>query len=148
MSTIVFCPCCGAQLELTASRRQPSHSDPPRDRPPPRGNPPPQPWTPERARNFKMPIGKYKGKTVGQIGLVDLPYLEWMAENLDRNCQKAAEVYLESVTQPAGAGRTNSSAPIATGSDGQFDAPNRQEQPPPAGGAGEFNEFDSQEQAP
>ena len=40
------------------------------------GNTPPQPWTVERARAFTMPIGKYKGRTVAQIGLADLHYLK------------------------------------------------------------------------
>ena len=130
MSTVT-CPHCGGELEITAARRQPGHHDPPRSGPPPREPPrerkawerEPLPWTPERARAFTMPIGKYKGRTIAQIGLADRPYVEWMAENLDRNCQKAAEVYLESLAEPASA-RTS----------------------PATSGAAEFDEFHDPEQ--
>jgi hypothetical protein len=122
-------------IELTAARRQSGPREPPRGHDPPRGNPPPQPWTAERARNFKMPIGKYKGRTVGQIGLVDIAYLEWCAENLDRGIQRAAQVYLAHA-EPAGAVRANSGTP----GEAKFDEFNRPEQAPPAGGS-EFNEF-------
>jgi hypothetical protein len=50
-----------------------------------------------------MPIGKYKGRTVAQIGLADPEYLEWCAQNLDRNIQKAAQVYLDGEPATVGA---------------------------------------------
>jgi hypothetical protein len=65
---------------------------------------PPQPWTLERARAFKMPIGKYKGRTIGQIALADPEYLAWCAETMDRNIGMAAKTYLAGEGQPVPVG--------------------------------------------
>jgi hypothetical protein len=156
MSTAV-CPHCGAPIELIASRRPPSHADPPRSGPPSRGQPPrdpprerqpwekpPQPWTLERAGAFVMPFGKHRNKSIAQIWQVDRGYLEWGSKNLDRcrNAQKAAQVYLASKSAAAGTVQTCS----GPSGDEQFDALDSSKQPSPAGGT-EFNEFNTGEQA-
>jgi len=33
-------------------------------------------------RDFKMPFGKYKGRTINEIRLIDLQYCAWAAEEL------------------------------------------------------------------
>ncbi len=36
-----------------------------------------QPWA-----NFIMPVGKYRGKTLGEIKKTDIDYLKWAAANM------------------------------------------------------------------
>lgn len=94
--SVFTCPCCGARLEVAAAggrqSRPNGHAG---------GHTPAQPWTIERARAFVMPLGKYKGRTIGQIGLADPAYLEWVAETMDRNVGMAAKTYLEHEQAPA-----------------------------------------------
>lgn len=54
-----------------------------------------KPRTPEWAAAFVMPIGKYRGSTVAEIGRVDRGYLQWAAENLDKGIAEAARIHLE-----------------------------------------------------
>jgi hypothetical protein len=54
------------------------------------------PWTLERARAFVMPIGKLRGKSVGDLAddKQGRSYLAWAAENLDGNAGTAAAIAL------------------------------------------------------
>jgi Exodeoxyribonuclease X-like C-terminal len=128
MSVTTVCPHCGGQIELIAGRRQPAHHDPPRSGPPPREPPrerkpwekPPAPWNLERAQRFQMPFGKHEGKTMAQIAQADRGYVKWLAaECNNRNAKKAAELILETMTEPAGTGAPRTS-PAST-SAAQFD---------------------------
>lgn len=55
-----------------------------------------RPWTPERAETYVMPIGKYRGQTLGSIGHADRPYVIWIAESVgDRSIARAAQAWLD-----------------------------------------------------
>lgn len=46
-------------------------------------------------RQYKMPFGSYKGKTLEQIHKVDRTYIEWMRDNLDGIAKLKAIQFLQ-----------------------------------------------------
>jgi uncharacterized protein (DUF3820 family) len=56
-----------------------------------------QPWSIERAKNFVLPYGRYKGKTIAALAeSVDgRHYLEWLAANVEKGPGIAASILLE-----------------------------------------------------
>lgn len=54
----------------------------------------PTPWTRERAEAFRLPYGKHKGKTVGELGRTDPDYLRWMARECWGGPATAARIVL------------------------------------------------------
>jgi hypothetical protein len=108
MSTQCRCPSCGTTLTIEAASNRSGPAYPTRQNGSGGYQQPAQPWTPERARAFKMPFGKYRDRTMAQITLADPSYTEWLAENCDRNVQKAAQICLETMAEPAGAPRPSS----------------------------------------
>jgi hypothetical protein len=63
----------------------------------------PAPWTPERALNFSLHFGKFKGSKIGDLIRSDdgQGYLRWMSENLSSNAATAATYALEHCTEAA-----------------------------------------------
>ena len=62
----------------------------------------PKPWTFERAKSFRMPFGRFKGKTIEEIyKLYDGPgYLAWCRDELpEGGPQQAAIHYLRGVAK-------------------------------------------------
>jgi len=59
----------------------------------------PAPWTFQRAHAFRMPFGKFKGKTIGEIDETKdgRDYLEWAADAIRESPGTAARVYLASI---------------------------------------------------
>lgn len=50
------------------------------------------PMTYERSRGYVMPIGKYRGKTIAEIGdEMDPSYLQWAANNMPKSIARAIE---------------------------------------------------------
>jgi hypothetical protein len=49
-----------------------------------------KPRTAESTARFVMPIGKYKDKTLGEIGCTDRPYLHWCIETFNDSSIKRA----------------------------------------------------------
>lgn len=82
------CPNCGTNLALHAVeplREQRRRDD---------GGLEPAEMTPERAAAFVLPIGKYRGMTVGDVGARDVEYLRWGAANWDRALGRAVKYHL------------------------------------------------------
>ena len=57
------------------------------------------PWTFARAEAWRLPFGKHRGKTLGELSRSEQGrgYLAWMTENVEGNAQKAAEIVLRGV---------------------------------------------------
>jgi hypothetical protein len=51
--------------------------------------------TPQRAREFRMMIGKFKGQTLDEIYRKQPGYVEWLARTMDRAIGRAAKGYLQ-----------------------------------------------------
>lgn len=102
MSVTCQCPHCGKPIELSVVGVK---SDWPRKREDrDRG-----PLTPEQARAYPMPFGKHKGSTLGEIGLKDPAYIQWVATTCEDPARQAARAYLDS-TSPAQAPPVNAQA--------------------------------------
>jgi uncharacterized protein (DUF3820 family) len=56
----------------------------------------PAPMTPERARAFALPFGKYTGTTLGEMLAIDPAYLRWLAgrDNLKPGLRRALDQIL------------------------------------------------------
>lgn len=54
----------------------------------------PKPWSLERARAFRAPFGKYRGRTVAELAEIDRGYLEWAAAKMQNNFGMAAQIAL------------------------------------------------------
>lgn len=85
------CPCCNAELALHVvaplgeQKRRPDGGREPAD------------MTSERAANFTMPFGKYRGRTLADIGEQDIGYLRWGAKEWDRTLGRAVRFHLDQV---------------------------------------------------
>lgn len=85
------CPRCGVGLALHAveplgeQKRRPN------------GGREPAEMTPARAAAFVVPVGKYRGMTLADIGERDPEYLRWGAGTWDRALGRAAKFHLEQV---------------------------------------------------
>jgi hypothetical protein len=55
-----------------------------------------KPWSLQRARAFVMPFGRCRGQRIGELAKshAGRDYLTWLAENVDGNAAKAAEIVL------------------------------------------------------
>jgi hypothetical protein len=62
----------------------------------------PAEWTIERAREFRLEFGKYRGYTVGEVAATaaGFHYLRWMVANLSGGPAKAAELVLAATARP------------------------------------------------
>jgi hypothetical protein len=112
-ATRCVCPRCGAALEFTLGVaphqqqqwRPQEPQEPPRpqqwrqQQPARQYHASPQPWTPQRARDFVLPIGKHRGKTLDEVYRQHPDYLRWLAENVGRGVGRAAQNYLALCTQ-------------------------------------------------
>jgi hypothetical protein len=108
---VVRCQCyrCGAALEFDLSvasqQQQPQQPSWPSARPQGQKQQParhqqPQPWTPQRARSFILPIGRFKGQTLDAVYGKDPRYVKWPAATVGRGVGRAAQNYLELCVQP------------------------------------------------
>ena len=52
-------------------------------------------FLPKSIDEFKMPIGKYKGKTFAEIEQTDKQYVVWVSNNIQGRPGKAASEYLK-----------------------------------------------------
>lgn len=58
-------------------------------------------WAPQEKeyselKNFILPFGKYRGKTLGQVDEADFEYLEWLGANSNnKNVQKRIKEFIE-----------------------------------------------------
>jgi hypothetical protein len=108
---VVRCQCyrCGATLEVNLSVAPPQQQqpqEPPRpqqwrqSQPPRQYHASPQPWTPQRARSFVLPIGRFKGQTLDAAYGKDPQYVKWLAATVGKGVGRAATAYLQLCTQP------------------------------------------------
>jgi hypothetical protein len=51
--------------------------------------------TPERARSFVMPFGKYATESLDAVAAHDPGYIDWLARCTNGSVQRAARGYLE-----------------------------------------------------
>ena len=101
---VVRCQCreCGTvtvqdfTLNMAPQQQQPAWQS---ERPPPKHTPR-QEMTPERAANFVLPIGKYRGRTLDDVYKLQPTYVEWLARTMDRAIGRAAQGYLRMCKHP------------------------------------------------
>ncbi len=85
------CPNCGVDLALHAveplgeQKRRPD------------GGREAAEMTPARAAAFVVPLGKYRGMTLADVGVKDLEYLRWGAGTWGRALGRAAKFHLKQI---------------------------------------------------
>jgi hypothetical protein len=62
----------------------------------------PAEWTLDRARDFRLDFGKYRGRTIGEVASTPAgrDYLRWVVRNLRGGPAKAAEHVLAATVEP------------------------------------------------